>query len=106
MSDEEIRALDSDLEQSRNAFLRAREAQRHLNLDTRDVNRPGANQRPPISIITHDVNHTHDVNRLGANKSQPDSIITHDVNHTHDVNRSEAQSRLNSNMHDANRPET
>ena len=44
MSDEEIRALDRDLEQSRNAFLRARESQRHLNLNTRDVNRLGANE--------------------------------------------------------------
>ena len=81
MSDEEIRALDSDLEQSRSAFLRAREAQRHLNLDTRDVN------------------------RLGAEKNQPGSVITNDVNHTLDVNRPEAQSRLNSNTHDVNRPE-
>ena len=77
MSNEEIRALDRDLEQSRSAFLRAREAQRHLNLDTRDVN------------------------RLGADKSQPDSIITHDVNHTHDVNRPEAQRRMNSDTHSA-----
>jgi hypothetical protein len=106
MSNGEIRALDRDLEQSRSAILHAREAQRHLNLNTRDVNRLGANESQPDSIITHRVNHTHDVDRLGAKKSQPDSIITHDVNHTHDVNRPEAQSRLNSNTHDANRPET
>ena len=105
MSDEEIRALDRDLEQSRNAFLRAREAQRRLNLNTRDVNRMGANESRPDSI-TPGVIHTHDVIRLGANESQPDSIITHDVNsNTHDVNRSGAQSRLDSNTHDVNRPE-
>ena len=80
MSDEAIRGLDSDLEQSRNAFLRAREAQRRLSLNT------------------------HDVNRMGANASQSDSTITHDVNHAHDANRPEAQSRLNSNTHDVNRP--
>ena len=104
MSDEEIRALDRDLEQSRNAFLRAREAQRRLNLNTRDVNRMGANESRPDSI-THGVIHTHDVIRLGANGSQSDSTITHDVNHAHDANRPEAQSRLNSNTHDVNRPE-
>ena len=86
MSDEEIRALDRDLEQSRNAFLRAREAQRRLNLNTRDVNRMGANESRPDSI-TPGVIHTHDVIRLGANGSQSDSTITHDVNHAHDVNR-------------------
>ena len=105
MSDEDSRSLDRDLEQSRSAFLHAREAQRHLNLSTRDVSRLGANESQPDSIITHRVNHTHDVDRLGAKKSQPDSIITHDVNHTHDVNRPEAPSRLNSNTHDVNRLE-
>ena len=105
MSDERIRALDTDLEQSRNAFLHAREAQRRLSLNTHDVNRTGANESRPDSI-TPGVIHTHDVIRLGANESQPDSIITHDVNsNTHDVNRSGAQSRLDSNTHDVNRPE-
>ena len=105
MSDEAIRALDSDLEQSRNAFLHAREAQRRLSLNTHDVNRTGANESRPDST-TPGVIHTHDVIRLGANESQPDSIITHDVNsNTHDVNRSGAQSRLDSNTHDVNRPE-
>ena len=100
MSDEAIRALDSDLEQSRNAFLRAREAQRRLNLNTHDVNRMGANKSRSDSI-TPGVIHTHDVIRLGANGSQSDSTITHDVNsNTHDVNRSGAQSRLDSNTHD------
>ena len=105
MSDETIRALDSDLEQSRNAFLHAREAQRRLSLNTHDVNRTGANESRPDSI-TPGVIHTHDVIRLGANESQPDSTITHDVNsNTHDVSRSGAQSRLDSNTHDVNRPE-
>ena len=105
MSDEAIRALDSDLEQSRNAFLHAREAQRRLSLNTHDVNRTGANESRPDSI-TPGVIHTHDVIPPAANESQPDSIITHDVNsNTHDVNRSGAQSRLDSNTHDVNRPE-
>jgi len=103
MSNEEIRALDKDLEQSRSAFLRASEAQRRLNLNTRDVNRMGAKSRP--DSITPGVIHTHDVIRPGANGSQSDSTITHDVNHAHDANRPEAQSRLNSNTHDVNRPE-
>ena len=105
MSDEAIRALDSDLEKSRNAFLRAREAQRRLTLNTHDVNRMGANESRPDSI-TPGVIHTHDVIRPGANGSQSDSTITHDVNsNTHDVNRSGGQSRLDSNTHDVNRPE-
>ena len=90
MSDEAIRALDSDLEQSRNAFLHAREAQRRLSLNTHDVNRTGANKSRPDST-TPGVIHTHDVIPPAANESQPDSIITHDVNsNTHDVNRTGA----------------
>ena len=105
MSDERIRALDTDLEQSRNAFLHAREAQRRLSLNTHDVNRTGANKSRPDST-TPGVTHTHDVIPPAANESQPDSIITHDVNsNTHDVNRSGTQSRLDSNTHDVNRPE-
>ena len=80
MSNEEIRALDKDLDQARSAFLRASEAQSRLNLNTRDVNRMGA-------------------------KSRSHSTITHDVNHAHDANLPETQSRLNSNTHDVNRPE-
>ena len=105
MSDEAIRALDSDLEQSRNAFLHAREAQRRLSLNTHDVNRTGANESRPDSI-THGVIHTHDVIRLGAmgaNESRPDSI-THGVTHTHDViqlgaNGSQSESTI---THDVN----
>ena len=67
MSNEEIRALDKDLDQARSAFLRASEAQSRLNLNTRDVNRMGAKSRPdgsrPHSTITHVVNHAHDANR-------------------------------------------
>ena len=58
MSDEAIRALDSDLEQSRNAFLHAREAQRRLSLNTHDVNRLEAQSRQNSN--------THDVTRPGA----------------------------------------
>ena len=105
MSDERIRALDTNLEQSRNAFLHAREAQRRLSLNTHDVNRTGADKSRPDST-TPGVTHTHDVIPPAANESQPDSIITHDVNsNTHDVNRSGTQSRLDSNTHDVNRPE-
>ena len=46
MSNEEIRALDKDLEESRNAFLLARETQSRLNSNTHDVNhRPKAPSR-------------------------------------------------------------
>ena len=55
MSRKDICALDMDLEQSRKAFLRAREAQSHLNPNTRDVNPLEANESQSDSI-THDVN--------------------------------------------------
>lgn len=104
MSNEEIRALDRELEQSRSAFLRAREIQRHLRSNTRYVDRLRARFSQPDSTITLVVNRTLDVNELVANEIQPDPSITHDVNHTYNVNRPEAQSRLNLKTLDVTRP--
>ena len=85
MSHKDIHALDLDLEQFRNAFLRALEAQGHLDSNTPDVNPdlPGDVPHAPEANKSHSDSITHDVNpdlrgdaphALGATQSSEQTI--------------------------------